>query len=78
MVRILGWVLVLAIVGMIDFPRLWRSKARYDMWVFGVLLVVAGTYGILYQFDVPLPDPNGLVKLVFGPIGKRFMQPAES
>jgi len=71
--RAIGWIIVFVVVGLFEMPRMWRKHEIYDMWVFGVLLFATTVYGLLYMFEAPLPDPQGLIKLIFGPIGSRIM-----
>ena len=71
--RIIGWVLCLALIGLLEIPALRKSKSKYDLWVFCGLLAVTLAYGVLYFLDVQMPDPNGIVKWLFGPLGKRLM-----
>ncbi|MGZ4030814.1 MAG: hypothetical protein ACXVP5_03585 [Tumebacillaceae bacterium] len=75
MSKALGILLCFAAIGAMEFPRLWRNKReKYQLWMYGGLFFVATTYCTLYVLDVPMPDPNGLIRLVFGGIGAKLMQ----
>ncbi|UOF89590.1 hypothetical protein LSG31_17130 [Fodinisporobacter ferrooxydans] len=74
--KIIAWILCLIILGLLDLPNMWRKKDRYEMGMFGALLVVGVVYGILSTLGIPLPDPNQLVRDFFEPLGKRLMKSA--
>ncbi|MBL0386309.1 hypothetical protein JJB07_06530 [Tumebacillus sp. ITR2] len=75
MAKAIGIFLCFALIGAYEFPRIWHRKKKYDLWMYGGLFLVSVTYCMLYVLDVPLPDPNSLVRLVFGGIGEKLMTP---
>lgn len=75
MMNLLLWFLVLIFLFFLDLSKIWSKKDWYEMWVFSILLLVGTAYGILFEFHAVLPDPNGLEKMIFEPIGKKLMVP---
>jgi hypothetical protein len=76
--KILILLFLLLAFGTLDLYKLWQKKDWYEMVIFGVLLLFGITYGVFFALSLPLPDPNGLLKMVFGPIGKQLLKPLNS
>lgn len=74
MSRVVGLLICFALIGAYEFPKLWRRQNKYERWVYSSIFLLSAAYCSAYLLEVPLPDPNGLIRLVFGGIGAKLMQ----
>jgi len=68
MVKIIGILLVTAVIVLIDAPTMWKNKQKKELVVYSVLLFIGVTLLILLAVGIKLPSPVDL----FSIIGKTF------
>lgn len=68
MVKIIGILLVTAVIAMIDAPTMWKNKQKKELVVYSLLLFIGVTLLILLAVSIKIPSPVDL----FSIIGKTF------
>lgn len=68
MVKIIGILLVTAVIAMIDAPTMWKNKQKKELVVYSLLLFIGVTLLILLAVGIKIPSPVDL----FSFIGKTF------
>ena len=72
MVKIIGILLVTAVIVMIDVPTMWKNKQKKEMVVYSLLLFIGVTLLILLAVGIKLPSPVNLFSIMEKPFNNLF------
>ena len=72
MVKIIGILLVTAVIVMIDVPTMWKNKQKKEMVVYSLLLFIGVTLLILLAVGIKLPSPVDLFSIMEKPFNNLF------
>lgn len=72
MVKIIGILLVTAVIVMIDVPTMWKNKQKKELVVYSLLLFIGVTLLILLAVGIKIPSPVDLFSIMEKTFNKLF------
>lgn len=73
MVKVIGILMIAAIILVIEVPSLKKKKQKKELVVFSLLLTIGVGLSIAYTFGKTIPNPMDLLNIVYKPINDFFV-----
>lgn len=72
MVKIIGILLVTAVIVMIDVPTMWKNKQKKELVIYSVIFFIGVTCLILLAVGIKIPSPVELFTIMEKPFNNLF------